>query len=549
LKRAINSITEAVRIHPEIDWIAVRHEETGAFAAGAEAQLTGRLAVCAGSCGPGCIHLINGLYDAQRSFAPVLALAAHIPSSEIGTGYFQESHSERIFVDCSHYCELISSPLQMPRTLQIAMQNAITQAGVSVIVLPGDIAQEPMESTHLIHPVAQVSPSIRPSEGDLGQLADTLNAASRVTILAGRGCAGAHTELMQLAATLQAPIVHALRGKEWVDYDNPYNAGMTGLIGFASGHQAIQNCDTLLMLGTDFPYTDWYPNDQTIIQVDIRAHHLGRRCKLDLGIQGDVQETIAAVVPHLETKADHAHLDTALSQYTKTRQRLDSHVKGIAGRRPIHPEYLTAMVSELAADDAIFTVDVGMCTVWAARYLQMTQERRLLGSFTHGSMANALPQAIGAQCLYPDRQVISLSGDGGFSMMMGDFLTLAQYGLPVKVVIYNNGSLGMVKLEQNVAGLRDFGTQLQNPNFANVAEAMGARGIRVEDPSEVRPALKQALAEDGPVLVDVLTNPSELSLPPKATFAQAQGFSLYLLKEILGGGAGEAVEAIESNLR
>ena len=437
----------------------------------------------------------------------------------------------------------------MPRTLQIAMQNAITQAGVSVIVMPGDIAQEPMESTHLIHPVAQVSPSIRPSESDLGQLADTLNAGKRVTILAGRGCAGAHTELMQLAATLQAPIVHALRGKEWVDYDNPYNAGMTGLIGFASGHQAIQNSDTLLMLGTDFPYTDWYPSGTTIIQVDIRAHHLGRRCKLDLGIQGDVQETITAVLPHLETKADSSHLDTALSQYTKTRQRLDSHVKGIAGRRPIHPEYLTAMISELAADDAIFTVDVGMCTVWAARYLQMTQERRLLGSFTHGSMANALPQAIGAQCLYPDRQVISLSGDGGFGMMMGDFLTLAQYGLPVKVVIYNNGTLGMVKLEQNVAGLRDFGTQLQNPNFANVAEAMGARGIRVEDPSEVRPAIQRALAEDGPVLVDVLTNPNELSLPPKATFAQAQGFSLYLLKEILGGGAGEAVEAIESNLR
>ncbi len=546
---SLNSLTEAVRKHPDINWIGVRHEETGAFAAGAEAQLTGRLAVCAGSSGPGCIHLINGLYDAHRSMAPVLAIAAHIPSTEIGTGYFQESHPDRLFVDCSHYCELISSPKQMPRTLQVAMQNAIAQKGVSVIVLPGDIAQEKMVDVHLAHAVQATCPSIRPCDHDLGRLTDLLNASSRVTILAGAGCAGAHDQLMQLADALKAPIVHALRGKEFVEHDNPYDVGMTGLIGFASGHRALQACDLLLMLGTDFPYSDWYPEGKTVIQVDIRAHHLGRRCGLSLGVHGDVRETIGALLPHLEGKSDRRHLDRACSHYASARRRLDKHVKGIAGSRPIHPEFLTATLSDLASDEAIFTADVGMCTVWAARYLRMTRERRLLGSFTHGSMANALPQAIGAQVRFPDRQVICLSGDGGFAMMMGDFITLTQYDLPVKVVVYNNGSLGMVKLEQNVAGLRDFGTDLKNPDFAKVAEAMGATGLRVEDPSEVRPAIERALAIDGPVLVDVLTNPSELSMPPKATLKQARGYSLYLLKEILGGGAEGVVEDLKSNLR
>jgi len=493
--------------------------------------------------------LINGLYDAHRSMAPVLAIAAHIPSTEIGTGYFQESHPERLFVDCSHYCELISSPKQMPRTLQVAMQNSIAQRGVSVIVLPGDIAEEKMHDGHLAHAVAATCPSIRPCDHDLGHLADLLNGTNKVTILAGAGCSGAHDELMQLAEIVKAPIVHAMRGKEFIEYDNPYDVGMTGLIGFASGHRAMEACDVLLMLGTDFPYTDWYPSGKTIIQVDIRAHHLGRRCNLTLGVQGDVRETITALIPHLESKAVRRHLDEACGHYVNARRRLDKHVKGIAGHRPIHPEYLTAIISEIASDEAIFTTDVGMCTIWAARYIRMTRERRLLGSFTHGSMANALPQAIGAQVRFPDRQVISLSGDGGFAMMMGDFLTLVQYDLPVKVVVYNNGSLGLVKLEQNVAGLPEFGTNLKNPNFAKVAEAMGATGIRVEDPSEVRSAIERALAIDGPVLVDVLTNPSELSMPPKTSVKQAKGYGLYLLKEILGGGAEGVIDELSSNIR
>ncbi len=546
---SLNGVTEAVRKHRQMSWVPVRHEESGAFAAGAAAQLDGRLAVCAGSSGPGSLHLINGLYDAHRSLAPVLAIAAHIPSSEIGTGYFQETHPERVFVDCSHYCELISSEGQMPRTLQIAMQTAISQRGVSVIVLPGDVALQRMKSTHLAHPVADTCPAIRPCDEDLGRLADLLNAGKKTTILAGAGCVGAHDQLIALAERLKAPIVHALRGKDAVEYDNPYDVGMTGLVGFASGYRALKTCDVLLMLGTDFPYTDWYPEGKTIIQLDIRPERLGRRSALDLGLNGDVKETLTALLPHLDEKLDSAHLENALEHYHKARARLDRHVKGVEGKRPIHPEYLTAVASEVAAEDAIFTADVGMSTVWAARYLRMTQGRRLLGSFTHGSMANALPQAIGAQVRYPDRQIIALSGDGGFAMLMGDFLTLTQLALPVKVIIYNNGSLGMVKLEQNVAGLRDYGTELDNPNFARVADAMGATGIRVEDPSEVRSALERALRTDGPVLVDVLTNPSELSLPPKVSPDQARGYSLYLLKEVLGGGARSILEELESNLR
>lgn len=546
---SLNGLTEAIRRHKEIMWIPVRHEETGAFAAGAEAQLDGRLAVCAGSSGPGNIHLINGLYDAHRSLAPVLAIAAHIPSTEIGTGYFQETHPERVFVDCSHYCELISSESQMPRMLQTAMQTAISRSGVAVIVLPGDVAQQKMKRTHLARPVAPTCPSIRPCNEDLGKLADFLNSGNRITILAGAGCASAHDELVTLAERLKAPIVHALRGKDAVEYDNPYDVGMTGLIGFSSGYRALETCDVLFMLGTDFPYTDWYPDAKTIIQLDIRPERLGRRCAVDLGLHGDVKETLHALLPHLDAKSDGTHLDASLDHYRKARKRLDAHVKGIEGRRPIHPEFLTAMASDLASDDAIFTADVGMCTVWAARYLRMTRGRRLLGSFTHGSMANALPQAIGAQLHYPDRQVVALCGDGGFAMLMGDFLTLTQLALPVKLVVYNNGSLAMVKLEQNVVGLRDFGTELDNPDFARVADAMGATGIRVEDPGEVRSALQRAFQTDGPVLIDVVTNPSELSLPPTTSLEQAKGYSLYLLKEILGGGAGDVFEALESNVR
>jgi pyruvate dehydrogenase (quinone) len=545
---SLNSIVDEVRRSDAVDWIHVRNEESGAFAAGAEAQLDGQLAVCAGSCGPGSVHLINGLYDCHRSMAPVLGIASHIPSSEIGTGYYQEIHPDRLFVECSHYCELISSPNQVPRTVQIAIQNAVGKGGVSVIGLPGDVATQTVPDDSFSHGAVVGHPTTRPSDEGLGRLADLLNGAERVTLFCGRGCAGAHDELMTLCERLGAPMVHALRGKEHLEYDNPYDVGMTGLIGFPSGYRAMESSDVLLMLGTDFPYDDWYPKRAKIAQVDIRPEHLGRRCRLDLGLIGDVRHVLQALLPLLEQKSDRSHLEECLKHYRKTRRTLDSHVRGIEGHRPIHPEYLTTIISELADDDAVFAADNGMCTVWAARYLRMTEGRRLLGSFVPGSMANALPQAIGAKLLYPDRQVISLSGDGGFAMLMGDFITLSQYDLPVKTVVYNNGALGMVRLEMEVDGLPDYGTDLKNPNFAKMAEAMGVTGIRVEDPTEVRPAIERALAHDGPVLVDVVTNPSELAMPPKTSVKQAKGFSLYLLKETLSGHGDDMVEMIEDNL-
>jgi pyruvate dehydrogenase (quinone) len=546
---SLNAITEEIRRNGSIEWVHCRHEEAAAFAAGAEAQLTGRLAVCAGSCGPGNLHLINGLYDCHRTGAPVLAIAAHIPTAEIGTGYFQETHPERLFVECSHYCEVVASPAQMPRTAQMAIQHAVAMGGVATLILSGDVALETVPASNFSHPPAIARPCVRPSDEDLKRLAALLQESKRITLLCGAGCAGAHEQLLALAEALNAPIVHSLRGKEHVEHDNPYDVGMTGLIGFASGYEAMMACDALLMLGTDFPYVQFYPSKARIAQIDIRAERLGRRCNLELGLAGDVRTTLDALLPLLEPRSDQTHLDEAREQYGRTRRDLDSHVKGTRGHTPIHPEFLTSRISEIAAPDAIFTVDVGETVVWAARYLRMRRDQRLLGSFVHGSMANALPQAIGAQATYPDRQVISLSGDGGFAMLMGDFLTLVQQRLPIKVVIYNNGTLGFVEIEQKVAGLLDFGTDLVNPNFAKVAEAVGVLGFRVEDPADLNRALAAAFTHRGPALIDVVTNRHELPLPPKTTLQQAGGFTLYSLKAVLSGRGRELVELVESNLR
>jgi pyruvate dehydrogenase (quinone) len=545
---SLNGIVDEIRKSGQIEWVHYRHEEAAAFAAGAEAQLTGQLAVCAGSCGPGNLHLINGLYDCHKSMAPVLAIAAHIPSSEIGTGYFQETHPELIFRECSHYCEIISSGKQMPRVLQIAMQNAVGLRGVAVIGLSGDVAMQKVEDDYLEHPVLLSNPTIRPSDIELQKLAALINAASKVTLLCGRGCAGAHDELIQLGERINSPMVHALRGKEHVEYDNPYDVGMTGLIGFSSGFYAMEACDLLIMLGTDFPYPDWIPTkDKKVVQVDLRAERLGRRCRIDLGLVGDIKETLAALLPSLQPKPEKKHLDKCVEHYQKSRKSLDSHASGKEGATPIHPEYLTQIVSDLAADDAIFTTDVGEPTVWAARYLRMTKERRLIGSFNHGSMASAMPQAIGAQLAFPKRQVISLSGDGGFAMMMGDLLTIFQYNLPVKIVIYNNGQLGFVAMEMKVAGLPPFGTELKNPDFAKMAAAIGIKGIRVENPENIKPAIEKALAHDGPVLIDVVVNPEELSLPPKIALSQAKGFGVYMLKQIFNGNGSEVWQTLKSN--
>ncbi len=548
---SLNGLTDALRRQGKIEWVPVRHEETAAFAAGAEAHLTGGLAVCAGTCGPGHLHLINGLFDCHRSRVPVLAIAAHIPSAEIGSGYFQETHPQLLFQDCSHYCELISSANQMPRTLEIAIRHAVAQRGVSVVVLPGDVALQPTLETPAQKTATLLPPRaiVTPTSEDLGRLAALLNSGSRVTLLCGSGCEGAHDQLLALGERLKAPMVHAMKGKEHVEWDNPFDVGMTGLIGFSSGYYAMLDCDVLLMLGTDFPYRQFYPHGAvSIAQIDLRAEQIGRRAPADLGIVGDVRATIEALLPLLVEKQDRSYLDRALEHYRKARRSLDELAAGSPGRRPIHPQQVAKAISDLAAEDAVFTCDVGLPTVWAARYLAMNGRRRLLGSFWHGSMANALAQAVGAQAAFPGRQVISLSGDGGFAMLMGDFLSLGQLNLPVKLVVFNNSSLGFVEVEQKSSGILPIGTELKNPNFAAMAEAVGVRGIRLEDPEEVESGLANAFAHDGPVLVDAVVNRMELALPPAITSEMAKGFTLYMLKAVISGRGDELIELARSNL-
>jgi pyruvate dehydrogenase (quinone) len=546
---SLNPVTDALRRNGRIQWIDVRHEESGAYAAGAEAQLTGQLAVCAGSCGPGNLHLINGLFDAHRSLAPVLAIAAHIPISEIGTGYFQETHPDQLFRECSHYCELISNPRQAPRVIQSAMQHAVSKRGVSVIVLPGDVAALDEPSHGSEQPAVTACPQVRPCDEDLARLADLINKRKRVTLFCGAGCAGAHDEVVALAEKLKAPVGYSFRGKEWIEYDNPNAVGMTGLLGWGAAYQAMHGCDVLVLLGTDFPYETFMPANPKIAQVDIRAERLGRRSKLDLGLCGDIRETIKALLPLVKSTTDRSFLDAMLEQHVAARRKLRAYVDTISKRRPIHPEYVAATVNELATKDAIFTVDTGMCCVWGARYVEAAKNRRILGSFNHGSMANALPQAVGAQTAYPGRQVISFSGDGGLAMLMGELLTLAQYQLPVKIVLFDNHRLGMVQLEQEAAGLPHYGVELKNPNFAALAEAVGLRGLRVEDPAEVRPALEKALATKGPMLVDVLTDANVLSMPPKATIQQAKGFALAMTKMAFTGEIEDVTDTVMANWR
>src|ERR1700724_2018871 len=479
---SLNGLTDALRRQGKIEWVHVRHEEVAAFAAGAEGHLTGELAVCAGSCGPGNLHLINGLFDCHRSRVPVLAIAAQIPSAEIGSGYFQETHPQTLFKECSHYCELISGANQMPRALEVAIREAVGKRGVSVLVIPGDVALQAASDTPPVK-VAGLLPAVpvvTPARQDLDRLSALLNGGSRVTILCGSGCQGAHTELLALGDRIKAPMVHTMRGKEHVEWQSPYDVGMTGLIGFSSGYYAMLDCDVLLMLGTDFPYRQFYPQGSgvQIAQVDIRA----------------------------EPISDHA------------------------------------------AEDAVFTCDVGLPTVWAARYLTMNGSRRLIGSFWHGSMANALAQGIGAQAAFPGRQVVSLSGDGGFAMLMGDFLSLVQLRLPVKVVVFNNGALGFIEIEQKSTGFLTAGTELQNPNFAAMAEAVGVRGIRLEDPGDVETGIAAALTHDGPVLVDAVVNRPELVMPPAVTTEMAKGFTLYMVKAVMSGRGDELLEIARTNL-
>ena len=544
---SLNGFTDSLRRMKSIDWIHMRHEESAAFAAGAEAHLTGELAVCCGSCGPGNLHLINGLFDCHRSGVPVLAIAAHIPSTEIGLDYFQATHPESLFKECAHYVELVSRPEQLPQILQRAMRVAVARRGVAVVVMPGDVALKP-QSAKVPRWLFPAKPVIQPALADTQRLADLLNKGTRITLMCGAGCAGAHDEVVALAERLKAPIVHSLRGKEFLEYDNPYDVGMTGLIGFASGYKAMKSCDTLLLLGTDFPYRQFYPDHAVVAQIDIRPEALGNRCPLDLGLIGAVKETLAALLPLVAEKTDSAHLNDAVADYKTARAHLDELAESRPHSHLIHPQYVTRLVSELADDDAIFTCDVGTPVAWTARYLQVNGKRRIIGSFNHGSMANAMLQAIGAQAACPGRQVISFSGDGGFTMMMGEFVTLIQTGLPVKIVVLNNGTLGFVELEMKASGFVDVNCDLKNPNFAAMAEAMGIKAIRVEHPQELEGAITTFLAHDGPALLDVVSARQELVLPPVTTLDEAQHFGVFMLRAVMDGRGKELIDLAKENL-
>lgn len=544
---SLNGFTDALR-ETSVDWVSVRHEESGAFAASAEAALTDELAVCAGSCGPGNLHLINGLFDAQRSRVPVLAVAAHIPSDEIGTGYFQETHPQELFRECSIFVEHVSDVGQLPRVLTAAMRAAVEQRGVAVLVISGSIflSEMPDAKPEMVqHSNSRTLPGV----AELERAAALLNAAKKVTILAGAGVAGAHDELLAVAEKLQAPIVHAMRGKEHVEYDNPYDVGMTGLLGFASGYRAMCDADALLMIGTDLPYRQFYPEDVPVIQIDSRGEQIGKRVPVDVPLVGTARDTLRELINLIDSATSSKHLRVMRDHYTKTRKKLDELAAPSRGKRAIHPQYLTRLIDEAAADDAVFIPDVGSPVVYAARYITTTRDRRIIGSFTHGSMANGLPMGIGAQAAFPERQVISLSGDGGLGMLMGELLTVREHKLPVKIVVYNNSSLNFVELEMKADGFVQFATDLDNPDYAKVAEAMGIWGKHVERSSELPGAIDEFLAHDGPALLDVVTERQELTIPPAITAEQVKGFSLYALRTVLSGQGSELVDLAKVNLR
>lgn len=545
---SLNHVNAAVHRNGKIKWIHVRNEETGAFAAGAEAQLNG-LACCAGSSGPGHVHLINGLYDAHRSSASVLVIASTLPTKEFGTSYFQETNTIKLFDDCSCYNQVAATPVQLPRMLQAALQHAVHNKGVAVIGLPGDITNLPSVAPETTIRLFRNKPVVRPSEEELIQLATVLNSYKKVTIFCGLGAADAHKEIIQLAERLKAPIAYSYKAKMAIQHNNPYEVGLTGLLGIPSAYHSMHECELLILLGTDFPYTPFMPVKNKIVQIDIKPENLGRRAKLEMGLCGDVKDTLRALMPMVETKTDRSFLDRQLAFYNEVKKKLLIYVKDTGKTDAIHPEFVASVINELAASDAIFTVDTGMCCVWAARYIEGTGERKMLGSFNHGSMANAMPQAIGAALACPDKQVIAFCGDGGLSMMMGDLMTIVQYKLPVKIIVFNNRTLGMVKLEMEVAGIPDLETEMMNPDFTKIAEAMGMQGITISEPDEVRSGLEKAFLQDGPVLVTIQTDPNALAMPPKLEFDQMKGMALYMEKMMLGGRMDEVFNIISSNYK
>lgn len=545
---SLNYFNDAVRRNGKIKWIHVRNEEAGAFAAAAEAELDG-IACCAGSCGPGHVHLINGLYDAHRSHVPVIAIASTIPTGEFGTEFFQETNTIKLFDDCSYYNQVATTAEQAPRMFQTAIQTAIHKKGVSVFGLPGDVAEMDAVESVTAMQIFRNKPVIRPSDEELAALARLLNEEKKVMIYCGIGASEAHDEVVELASKLKAPVGFSFRGKMGIQYDNPYSVGMTGLLGQPSGYHAMHEADLVLLLGTDFPYVNFMPVKNKIIQIDERPERLGRRAKLTMGLCGDVADSLKALLPLLKAKTDDKFLKAQLEFYEKVRQNQQVYVKDQGEENKIQPEFVAETINRLAAHDTIFTVDTGMCCVWGARFIDSTGKRKMLGSFNHGSMANAMPMAIGAALAHPEQPVIALCGDGGLSMLLGDLATIKQYNLPIKLVVFNNRALGMVKLEMEVDGLPDNETDMVNPDFALVAQAMGFKGITVSKPEEVETAIANALTESGPVLLNIMTNPNALAMPPKIEWAQIKGMTESMAKLMLGGKMTEVFDTIKSNYK
>ncbi|MBD1260952.1 ubiquinone-dependent pyruvate dehydrogenase [Maribacter polysiphoniae] len=545
---SLNELNDAVRRSGKIKWIHVRHEEVGAYAAAAEAELDG-LACCAGSSGPGHVHLINGLYDANRSGIPIIAIASTINTPEFGVDYFQATNTYKLFDDCSVYNEVASTPKQVPRMLQAAIQNAVHRKGVAVFGLPGDVSAMPAEESATSMYNYHSETILRPSDNEMQKFADLVNKYPKVSIYCGIGAREAHDDIVKLAALLKAPIGYSFRGKMGMQHNNPYEVGMTGLLGVPSAFHAMHESDVVILLGTDFPYEHFMPVKNKIIQVDEKPERLGRRAKLEMGLTGKITDTIAALLPLVNEKEDDSFLNAQLDFYKKVKENLNIYVKDEGFENHISPEFVASTINEMANDDTIFTVDTGMCCVWGARYIHGTGERSMLGSFNHGSMANAMPMAIGAQLAYPDRQVVAFCGDGGLSMLLGDLATIKQYNLPIKLIIFNNRSLGMVQLEMQVEGLPNNETDMVNPNFEMIAQAMGFKGISVTKPTDVRRSLEEAFELDGPVLVSVFTNPQALAMPPKMEFDQMKGYTLSISKMILSGRMDEVSEMVKTNYK
>ncbi len=544
---ALNPVTDAIRREERIEWIGVRHEEVAAFAAGAQAQLTGTLGVCMGTVGPGSIHLLNGLYDAKKSRAPVLAICGQVPLAEMGSDFFQEVDNDALFRDVAAFNRTITAPDQVRGLLEQAVQTALSAPGVAVLTLPGDLGSQDVGKHVGPLRFVQAHPPTRPGDAALDEVAGVLNQADSVTMLVGIGARDARAEVLAVAERLQAPMVLTLKAKPVLEKENPFQVGQSGLIGNPASTKAFESGEVLLMVGTDFPYTDWYPSGKTVIQIDARPTQLGRRVAVEHGLVGHSAPTLAGLLDRLESKSDDSHLRHARELYQAWQHRQDKltdpeHDTGLIGKirdrfdnsaDRIRPELLAQAVNRHAAPDAVFTTDTGMSTVWLSRFVEMTDRRELLGSFNLGSMANAMPQALGAQALDRSRQIIGFCGDGGLTMLLGDLITAVTHQLPVKLIVFDNGRLGMVKLEQEQTGLPEFGTVLSNPDLAAVARAIGFDAEQVTDPGRVDAAVAEALAKPGPVLLDVLTNPEEISVPGKVLPGQAWGFAIAKVKETL----------------